>query len=164
MGISPFKFYLLKMFKVRKPGKKSNQLSKIMGLRPSRTLAKINHPYFRRPLVWTFICFQDLGFICVQDCWGQAYSHCQHQHTYLGMTAMKHPNTFHRIGPLGRFDPVVAMSVCLCVCLCVCVFDVPFHVVYFESYLAPIFQSRMSKICRDSESLGKSAGKKWSQN
>ena len=24
---------------------------------------------------------------------------------------------FHRIGPLGRFDLVVAMSVCMCVCL-----------------------------------------------
>ena len=36
----------------------------------------------------------------------------------------------------------------------------PFH----EAYFAPTTQSRMSKIFRDSESLGKSAGKKWSQN
>ena len=37
----------------------------------------------------------------------------------------KHSNSvwqtfFHRIGPLGRFDLVVAMSMCLCVSLCVC--------------------------------------------
>ena len=43
-------------------------------------------------------------------------------------------------------------------------FDVPFHVVYFEAYFAPTAQSWMSKIFRDSESLGKSAGQKWSQN
>ena len=63
---------------------------------------------------------------------------------------------FHQIGPLGRFDLVVAMSVC--------VFDVPFQVLYFEAYFAPTFRSAMSKIFRDSESLGKSAGKTWSQN
>ena len=51
------------------------------------------------------------------------------------------------------------MSVCLSVCL-----FVPFHVVDFEAYLAPTSWSQMSKILRDSESLGKSAGKKWSQN
>ena len=67
---------------------------------------------------------------------------------------------FHRIGPLGRFDLVVAMSV---VCMCACV-SVPFRVVYFEAYFSPTSQSCMSKIFRDSESLGKSAGKKWSQN
>ena len=48
-------------------------------------------------------------------------------------------------------------------CLCVCVF-VPFHVLDFEAYFAPTFRSRMSQIFRDSESLGKSNGKKWSQN
>ena len=69
-------------------------------------------------------------------------------------------DVFHRIGTLGRFNQVVAMSVCLCVC----VFDVPFHVVHFEAYLAPTSQSRMSKIFRDWESLGKSAGNKWYQN
>ena len=47
----------------------------------------------------------------------------------------------------------------MCVCLCV-----PFHVVYFEAYFAPTSQNWMSKIFRDSESLGKSAGKKLSQN
>ena len=76
-------------------------------------------------------------------------------------------DNFHQIGPLGRFDLVVAMSVCVCVCVCVCVFVclfVPFHGVYFEAYFTPTSQNRMSKIFRDSESLGKSAGKKWSQN
>ena len=53
--------------------------------------------------------------------------------------------------------------VCLCVCLCVCLF-VPLHVVYFEAYFAPTSLSRMSKVFRASESLGKMGGKKWSQN
>ena len=67
--------------------------------------------------------------------------------------------SFHRIGPLGRFDLVVAMSVHGGICL-----SVPFHVLDFEAYFAPTSRSWMSKIFRDSESLGKSAGKKWSQN
>ena len=49
------------------------------------------------------------------------------------------------------------------VCMYVCM-SVPFHVLDFEAYFAPTSRSRMSKIFRDSESLGKSAGKKWSQN
>ena len=50
--------------------------------------------------------------------------------------------------------------VCLFVCLCVCLFtfEVPFNGLF-----APTSQSRMSNIFRDSESLGKSNGKKWSQ-
>ena len=51
-------------------------------------------------------------------------------------------------------------NVCLLLFLCLS----PFHVLDFEAYFAPISQSRMSKNFRDSESLGKSAGKKWSQN
>ena len=43
--------------------------------------------------------------------------------------------SFHRIGPLGRFDLVVEMSVCL---------FVPFHVVYFEAYFPPTSQNWMS--------------------
>ena len=66
---------------------------------------------------------------------------------------------FHLIGPLGRFDLVVAMYVHGGICL-----FVPFHVLDFEAYFAPTSRSRMSKNFRDSESLGKSAGKKWSQN
>ena len=51
------------------------------------------------------------------------------------------------------------MSVCLCVRLCVCLFtfEVPFNGLF-----APTSQSRMSNIFRESESLGKSNGKKWS--
>ena len=67
---------------------------------------------------------------------------------------------FHRIGPPGRFDHRVAMSV---VCLSVCL-SVPFHVLDFEAYFSPPSWSRMFNIFRDSESLGKKAGKKWSQN
>ena len=44
------------------------------------------------------------------------------------------------------------MSVCLS----------PFHVVYFEAYFAPTSRRWMSKVFKDSESLGKSNGKKWS--
>ena len=52
------------------------------------------------------------------------------------------------------------MSVCLSVCLFVCVltFEVP-----FKRLFAPPSQSPMSDIFRDSESLGKSNGKKWSR-
>ena len=46
----------------------------------------------------------------------------------------------------------------LCVCVCLCTFKVP-----LKRFIAPTSQSWMSKICRDSESLGKSNWKKWSQ-
>ena len=61
-------------------------------------------------------------------------------------------NNFFKESALGRFCHKVAMSVCL---------FVPFHVLDFEAYIAPTW---MSKNFRDSEFLGKSAGKKWSQN
>ena len=50
-------------------------------------------------------------------------------------------------------------SVCTSVCPCVCLFtfEVPFNGLF-----APTSQSRMSNIFRDSESLGISNGKKWS--
>ena len=69
------------------------------------------------------------------------------------------PQLYSFLEPPPHFHRIGTMSVCLCVCL----FDVPFHVVYFETYFAPTSKSRMSKIFRDSKSLGKSAGKKWSQ-
>ena len=51
-------------------------------------------------------------------------------------------------------------SMCLSVCVAVCVFtfEVP-----FKRLFAPTSQGRMSNIFRDSESLGKSNEKKWSQ-
>ena len=52
--------------------------------------------------------------------------------------------------------PSVRLSVCPSVCLFT--FEVPFNGLF-----APTSQSRMSNIFRDSESLGKSNGKKWSQ-
>ena len=52
--------------------------------------------------------------------------------------------------------PSVCPSVCLPVCLFT--FEVPFNGLF-----APTSRSRMSNIFRDSESLGKSNGKKWSQ-
>ena len=54
----------------------------------------------------------------------------------------------------------ISRFVRLCVCLCVCLytFEVPFNGLF-----APTNRSRMSNIFRDSESLGKSNGKKRSQ-
>ena len=55
--------------------------------------------------------------------------------------------------------PYVCVSVCLSVCLSVCsLFEVP-----FKRLFAPTSRSRMSNNFRDSDSLGKSNGKKWSQ-
>ena len=71
---------------------------------------------------------------------------------------------FYRIGPLGQFDLVVAMSVCFCVSVLSCVCLSPFHVLYCEAYYAPTSQSQSSKILENRKPLGKSAGKKWSQN
>ena len=47
---------------------------------------------------------------------------------------------FHQIGPLGQFDLVGAMSVCLCVCVSL------FHVLDFEAYFVPTSQSCLSKL------------------
>jgi hypothetical protein len=66
--------------------------------------------------------------------------------------------TFSNHRPSG---PMLSISwfVRLCVCLSVrlFIFEVPFNCLF-----APTSWSRMSKIFRDSESLGKSNGKKWS--
>ena len=56
--------------------------------------------------------------------------------------------------------PSVCLSVCLSVYLFVCLFTFE---VMFKLFFAPTSQSQMSNIFRDSESLGKSNGKKWSQ-
>ena len=55
-------------------------------------------------------------------------------------------------GPMLSISPNVRPSVR------VFTFEVP-----FKRLFAPISRSRMSNIFRDSESLGKSNGKKWSQ-
>ena len=62
-------------------------------------------------------------------------------------------------GPMLSISWNVHISVCLSVCLFVCVFtfEVPFNGLF-----APTSRSWMSNIFRDSESLGKSNGKKWS--
>ena len=62
-------------------------------------------------------------------------------------------------GPMLSISQNFHMSVCLSVCLFVCLFtfEVPFNGLF-----APTSRSRMSNIFRDSESLGKSNGKKWS--
>ena len=63
-------------------------------------------------------------------------------------------------GPMLSISQNVHMFVCLCVCLFVCLFtfEVPFNGLF-----SPTSRSRMSNIVRDSESLGKSIGNKWSQ-
>ena len=66
---------------------------------------------------------------------------------------------FYQLGPLGRVGSVVTKSVCVFVC-CLSLFNV----LDFEAYFPPTSQNRMSKNFRDSESFGKSAGKKRSQN
>ena len=56
--------------------------------------------------------------------------------------------------------PSVCPCVCVSVCPSVCLFTFE---VTFNGLFAPTSRSRMSNIFRDSESLGKSNGKKWSQ-
>ena len=71
------------------------------------------------------------------------------------------PSFFHRIGPSG---PIRSSScdVRVYVCMCVCLSLLPIYALRYM--FAPTSRSRMSKIFSDSESLGKSSGKKWSQN
>ena len=65
----------------------------------------------------------------------------------------------HPIWVISDLFNDITKLVDLCVCLCVCLFtfEVPFNGLF-----APTSRSRMSNIFRDSESLGKSNGKKWS--
>ena len=58
------------------------------------------------------------------------------------------------------FKASAHMCVCVSMCVCVCLFtfEVP-----FKRLFAPTSRSQMSNIFRDSESLRKSAGNKWSQ-
>ena len=58
-------------------------------------------------------------------------------------------------GPMISISRNVRLSVCVCVCPFT--FEVPVNGLF-----APTSQSRMSNIFRDSEFLGKSNGKKWS--
>ena len=63
-------------------------------------------------------------------------------------------------GPMLSISRNVRLSVCPSVRLSVCLFtfEVP-----FIGLFAPTSRSRMSNFFRDSESLGKNNGKKWSQ-
>jgi hypothetical protein len=63
-------------------------------------------------------------------------------------------------GPMLSISQNVRLCVCLSVCLSVCLFTFQ---VLFNGLFAPTSQSRMSNIFRDSKTLGKSKGKKWSQ-
>ena len=86
-------------------------------------------------------------------CWTTLLTNCSCEpyKTYLSIY------TFSLKRPTG---PIRSSSWDVCLCVCVS----PFHVLDFEAHFAPTSRSRMSKSFRDSESLGKSPGKKWSQN
>ena len=58
--------------------------------------------------------------------------------------------------------PMLSISRNVHMCVCVFVFLFTFEV-QFNGLFSPTSQSRMSNIFRDSESLGKSNGKKWSR-
>ena len=92
-------------------------------------------------------------FRCVWELPNQLKNRSWHRTDFCNVVS-----DFHRIGPLGQINLVVAMSVCFFVCLS------PFHVLDFEAYFAPTSRSWRSNNFRDSESLFASAGKKWSQN
>ena len=64
--------------------------------------------------------------------------------------------SFQSIGP----GPMLSISQNVHMFVCVCVFTFE---VLFKRLFAPTSWSRMSNIFRDSESLGKSYAKKWSQ-
>ena len=68
------------------------------------------------------------------------------------------PSHFQSIGPLGRCFLYVDLSICVSVCLSdrLFTFEVP-----FKRLFAPTSQNQMSKILRDSESLGGRNEKKW---
>ena len=63
-------------------------------------------------------------------------------------------------GPMLSISRNVRLSVCPSVRVSVCLFNFE---VPFNGLFSPTSRSRMSNIFRDSESLGKSNGKKWSQ-
>ena len=93
---------------------------------------------------------------------GWILSTCYLKIKHMGETdADSSTNIFSLNRPTGRIRSS-SRIVFVCVCLCVCLS--PFHKVDFEAYFSPTSRSWGSKIFRNSESLGKSAGKKWSQN
>ena len=75
------------------------------------------------------------------------------------MRHTRQESVFSKHRPSG---PMLSISrfvnLCVCVFVCLFTFEVPFKLLF-----APTSQSGMSNIFRDSESLGKSNGKKWSQ-
>ena len=54
--------------------------------------------------------------------------------------------------------PMLSISLNVRLCVCLFTFEVPFN-----NLFTPTSRNRMSNIFRDSESLGKTSGKKWSQ-
>ena len=81
-----------------------------------------------------------------------SYVRCQ----VSGVKFPKHPPS----GPMLSMSQNVRLNVhpCICPSVRVFTFEVP-----FKHLFAPTSRSRMSNIFRDSKSLGKSNGKKWSQ-
>ena len=83
----------------------------------------------------------------------QTYTTCSRRNVYR---FSKHRPS----GPMLSISRNVRLSVCPSVRVSVCLFTFE---VQFNGLFSPTFRSRMSNIFRDSESLGKSNGKKWSQ-
>ena len=75
---------------------------------------------------------------------------------FLTNHGIKKKHTFSKHRPSG---PMLSISPFVCLCACVCVhFEIP-----FKRLFAPTFRNIMSNNFRDSESLGKSNGKKLYQ-
>ena len=81
---------------------------------------------------------------------------CVYPLAHLLLYFSKHRPSGPMLSISRNVRPCVRLFVCLSVCLFT--FEVP-----FKRLFAPTSRSRMSKTFRDSESLGKSNGKKWSQ-
>ena len=108
---------------------------------------------------------------------GSYMQHNQNQHVFRALflgdqnsqaqTTQRKDYPFTYLGPSRLLFKALALwadgfykSKCPSVCRCVCVFTFE---VQFKRLFAPTSRSRMSNIFRDSVSLGKSNGKKWSQ-
>ena len=94
----------------------------------------------------------------LQSTWFQSTSEGTNRHKTIFKASALRVDAFYK-SRCPSVCPSVHLSVRLSVCLSVCVFtfEVPFNGLF-----DPTSRSRMSNIFRDSESLEKSNGKKWS--
>ena len=112
---------------------------------------------------------QDVNINCMQRHLGAAKGGCSnwaedfkgfyYQHKQFVLALIFTDSALWADSVYKSICPSVCLSVCPSVCLSVCVFTFELS---FKRLFAPTSWSRMSNIFRDSESLGKSNGKKWS--